>query len=200
MRRVLKLAWRNLWRKVRRTLITVSSIAFGLSFAVFVISMGDGMYRKLIDSAVKLNAGHVTVQHPDYAAAPAVDLRVPSVHRVQAAARSIPGVACVKPLIVAQAVVASGSASAGVGLIGVDPKREREISPLAGVIVQGRYLEPGDARGVILGRTLARRLDLKPGKKLVITTNDVHGELTRPPWRRPMPSWCRYPWMSHAAS
>ncbi len=174
---ILKLAWRSLWRNSRRTAITVSSIAFGTVLAVFFISMGDGMYKKLIDEAVRMNAGHVTIQNVEYGEAPAVDLFVPSVEKIRQAAAQIPEVQDVKALIVGQAVVSTGSGSGGVGLIGVDPLKEAQISPIARSIVEGRYLQPGDTRGVVLGQSLAERLRLGIGNKLVVTTNDVHGEL-----------------------
>jgi len=174
---LLKLSWRSLWRNRRRTLITVGSIVLGTSLALFVISLGAGMYKKLVDDAVRMNAGHITVEHRDYAAAPSIDLYVDGVSRVVAAASAIDGVVEVKPLVVGQAVVATGRGSAGVAMLGVDPAAEREVSPLARRIVAGRYLEPDDERGVVIGAQLAERLRLAPGKKLVVTTNDVHGEL-----------------------
>ena len=69
-----RLAWRSLWRNKRRTLITVVSIAFGLTFAIFFVSMGEGMYGQMIDQVVRLQAGHITLQNPEYSKAPSVDL------------------------------------------------------------------------------------------------------------------------------
>jgi ABC-type lipoprotein release transport system permease subunit len=74
-------------------------------------------------------------------------------------------------------VISTGSGSGGVGILGVNPDAERHVSPLAQEIVEGRYLEVDDERGVVLGRRLADRLKLKVGKKLVVTTNDVNGDL-----------------------
>lgn len=175
--KILTLAWRSLWRSRRRTLITVSSIALGTAFALFFISMGDGAYRKLIEEAVRMNAGHITVQHPVYADAPAVDLTVASVGVVRESVEGLPYVSHIKPRIVGQAVVSTGRGSAGVGLIGIDPALEQAVSPLARNIVAGRYLKGDDVRGALIGRTLAESLHLKPGKKLVVTTNDKNGEL-----------------------
>ena len=63
---IIKLAWRNLWRNKRRTLITVSSICFGLVLALVFIGIADGMYRTMIDSAARLGSGHITLENPDY--------------------------------------------------------------------------------------------------------------------------------------
>ena len=174
---ILRLAWRSIARYRRRTAITVGAIVVGTALALFVITMADGMYKKLVDEAVRMNAGYVTVEHADYERELAVGLAVPSSSEVRRAAEGIEGVTAVKVLIVGQAVVSTGTGSAGVGLLGVEPEAERNVSPLALKIVEGRYIEAGDERGVVLGDRLAERLKLEPGKKLVVTTNDVNGEL-----------------------
>lgn len=174
---VIKLAWRNLGRNLRRTLITVASIGLGMSCGLFFVSLAEGVYRKLIDEAVRINAGYVVVQHPEYEQAPAIDRYVASVAEVRRAAGALAEVERVKPQILGQAVVSTGSGSAGVGLIGVDPEAEKQDSPVARKIIAGRYLKADDERGVVVGARLAERLKLQPGKKLVATTNDAHGEL-----------------------
>jgi ABC-type lipoprotein release transport system permease subunit len=83
----------------------------------------------------------------------------------------------VKPLIRGQAVVSTGRGSAGVGLVAVEPEAELATSVLAHKIVDGRYIKDDDARGVVLGKTLAERLRVKPGKKLVVTATAADGEI-----------------------
>ena len=61
-----QMAWRNLWRNRRRTLVTLSSIAFGTMLAVLFTGMGDHNFSDMIDLAARLGGGHVTVQHPEY--------------------------------------------------------------------------------------------------------------------------------------
>jgi ABC-type lipoprotein release transport system permease subunit len=174
---IVRLAWRSLWRYRRRTSITVSAIAVGTALAVFFVTMADGMYKKLIDEAVRMGAGYVTVEHPDYSRDLSIGLVVTGISSVIDEARRIPGVTGIKVLIQGQAVISTAGGSAGVGIFGIDPETERTVSPLADRIVDGRYLEGADERGVIVGASLAERLKLRPGKKLVLTTNDANGEL-----------------------
>ena len=65
-----RMAWRNLWRNRRRTLITLSSIAFGLLLAVLSTGLGDKSWTDLINLAARMSGGHVTLQHPGYLDAP----------------------------------------------------------------------------------------------------------------------------------
>ena len=64
------MAWRNLWRHRRRTLLTLSSIAFGTMLAVLFTGMGDSNWSEMIQLAARLGGGHVTLQHPEYLETP----------------------------------------------------------------------------------------------------------------------------------
>lgn len=172
-----RLAWRSLWRHRRRTIITVTSIGFGLGLFVFSVALADGMYARLVDDAVRMQAGHVTVEHAGYRDAPAVDLRVRDVDALAARIRALPDVEGTKRLVLGQGVARSGSGAAGVAVMGVEPAVEARTSPLARRIVSGRYLAADDGPRVVVGAGLAERLDLAEGKKLVLTTNDASGTL-----------------------
>ncbi|MEE8312000.1 MAG: FtsX-like permease family protein [Candidatus Binatia bacterium] len=166
-------------------MITVVSIAFGLACVIFFISLNEGVYAQLVDDAVRMQAGHVTIEHAEYREAPAIDLTVRGATALaeQIAAgggrgvKGLEGVETVKLLTVGQGVARSGAGAVGVALIGVQPSIEILTSPLARKIVEGAYLDDTDDARVVIGRTLADHLDLEIGKKLVIATNDASGEI-----------------------
>jgi ABC-type lipoprotein release transport system permease subunit len=174
---VWKLAWRSLWRNRRRTLIALSSIAFGLTLAIFFISLSAGIHKQVIDDATRMLAGHLALEHPLYRDAPAPDLRLRGVAALVERIGSMQAVRETKRLVLAQAVVATGAGSSGVSLMGIEPEREARSSPLARKLVKGRYLLARDERGVVVGRALAERLALEPDKKLVVTLSDPNGEM-----------------------
>jgi ABC-type lipoprotein release transport system permease subunit len=175
---VLRLAWRSVWRHRRRTLISIASIGLGLAVAIFSLSLAEGIYRQLVDDAVRMQAGHVTLEPAAYRDAPSVDLRLHDTSAIRARVAEVPGVAATKLLVLGQGVVASGSGAAGVSLVGVEPAIEARDSPLPRRLVAGTWFsdDPG-ATKVVVGALLADRLDLEPRKKLVLTTNDVTGNL-----------------------
>ena len=61
---VVRLAWRSLWRHRRRTLINISSIGLGLTVALVIISLSEGVYHQVIEDGVRMQAGHLTLEHP----------------------------------------------------------------------------------------------------------------------------------------
>jgi len=174
---ILRLAWRSIWRQKRRTLITVVSIGFGLALAVFFIAVAEGAYSQLVEQVVRMQAGHVTIENPAYRDAPAIDLRVDGVGRLRAEIERLDQVESTKLLILGQGVARSGAGAVGVSLMGVEPAGEAKTSPLSRNLVAGQYLAPEDDALVVIGRELAERLKLDLGRKLVLTTNDVSGQL-----------------------
>ncbi len=174
---IVRLAWRSIWRYRRRTIITVVSIGLGLAFALFFLTMADGIYAKIIDDVARMQAGHITIENSEYRNAPSVDLWVDDLESIRPKIDALAGVEKTKLLLLGQGVARSGSGTVGVSVMGVEPSVEAETSPLAGHIVEGNYLADDDGAMVIVGSQLARRLNLQEGKKLVISTNDAGGSL-----------------------
>ncbi len=175
---ILRLAWRSIWRNRRRTIITVSSIGMGLAFAFFFIAFADGVYFKLIHDGVRMQAGHITLEHRDYRDAPAIDLYFPDPGILRARIEGLDHVEGTKLLVLGQGVARSGLGTVGVAVMGIEPSVETKTSPLVGSIIKGRYLEDRDQSLVVVGSKLAKRLHVRVGKKLVLATNDVNGDLT----------------------
>lgn len=174
---IFRQAWRSLWRNSRRTFITMASIGLGLTIAVFFLSMAEGVYSQVSDEAVRMQAGNITIEHPDYETAPAVDLRIGGVEELSRMIREIPSVERTKLLILGQGVANSSAGGVGVSIMGVEPSVEAAGSPLAKHITAGEYLAETDDRLVVLGAHLAEELKLEPGSKLVFTTTNARGEL-----------------------
>lgn len=174
---IARLAWRSIWRNRRRTLITIISIGFGLACTVFFIAIGEGVYAQLIDQVVRLQAGHITMENPSYRDAPAVDLWVKAPESLRSQIEKLSQVEQTKLLIMGQGIARSGSGDVSATLMGVEPSVELDTSPLVRHIVAGRYLNDDDGPWVVIGSELAKRLKLKVGKKMVLTTNDAAGNL-----------------------
>jgi putative ABC transport system permease protein len=174
---IIRLAWRSLWRNKRRTLITICSIAFGLTFAIFFIALAEGGYEQMIDQMVRIRSGHITLEHPEYRQAPSVDLWITVPPALRSEVAGWPAVEETKLVILGQGIVKSGAGNMAAAIMGVEPSVERAASPVARNLIQGEYLSPQDNSQVVVGSEMAERLRLAVGKKLVISTNDVSGTL-----------------------
>jgi putative ABC transport system permease protein len=174
---IVRLAWRSIWRNRRRTLITMTSIGLGLTIAIFFIAMAEGIYSQVVEEAVRMQAGHITLENPGYQAAPSVDLWIGDVETSRNRIREMAAVEQTKLLIWGQGVANSGAGGVGVSVMGVEPSVEIRTSPLARHIVAGGYLEDVDDRKVVIGEHLAGQLKVQVGSKIVLTTNNARGQL-----------------------
>jgi ABC-type lipoprotein release transport system permease subunit len=174
---ILRLAWRSLWRNKRRTVITVCSIALGLTFAIFFIALAEGAYEQMIEQMVRIQSGHITLEHPEYRQAPSVDLWITVPPQLRSEVEKWPDVEETKLVILGQGIVKSGAGNMAAAIMGVEPSVEKASSPVARNLITGKYLEASDKSQVVVGSEMAERLKLAVGKKLVIATNDVTGTL-----------------------
>jgi len=124
-----------------------------------------------------MQAGHITLENPNYRDAPAVDLWIKAPDLLRSQIETLPQVERTKMIILGQGIARSGSGNVSATLMGIEPSVELETSPLARHMVEGRYLNDDDGPWVVIGRELAQRLKLGVGKKMVLTTNDAAGNL-----------------------
>ena len=172
------MAWRNLWRNRRRTLLTLSSIVFGIFLAVLFTAMQYQNWADTIDLAARLSGGHVTLQHPDYLDAPKLTLTVRDTDRLTEVAGATEYVTRVAERIVGQTMLSTAGDSFGAGFIAIDPAQDDEatLSVLEG-LVEGEMFETSRDGGIILGARLAENLSVDMGKRVVYTMTDVNGDI-----------------------
>jgi ABC-type lipoprotein release transport system permease subunit len=160
------IAWRNLWRNGRRTLLTAGGVAFAVLLPLFARSMQSGVYEVMIDNGARLLTGHLQVQHPDWADDPALGNTVTGASELARRIGALPGVEAVGQRGIAWALVAADERSFGAEVMGVEPTAETALSTLPRSLVAGRYLvDDGD---VVIGAGLARNLGAEPGSELVV--------------------------------
>ena len=122
-----KLAWRNLWRRKRRTLITAFSIAFGVILAVTFTGTGDYYYTRMIDSGASMGMGHITVTAIDYNRAPSLKKRLHNVTELRSQlinGNSKLNITDAMTRINGQAMFASANKTIGGMFIAIDPAQE----------------------------------------------------------------------------
>jgi ABC-type lipoprotein release transport system permease subunit len=172
------LAWRNVWRNRRRTLITLFGIAFGVFFAVIFTGIGDSTYGTMIDHAAKLGGGHVVLQHEDYQELPTLEKRVPDATAIATRVAALPEVTTAVSRISGAAMVATATHSRGTFFLAVDPGVETpETLAVLDALVEGEMLSAARGSEVVVGAKLAEALGLSLGKKLVYTVTDREGEI-----------------------
>jgi ABC-type lipoprotein release transport system permease subunit len=172
-----RLAWRNLWRNHRRTLIMLMAIVLGTWAMIFMTALMRGMVTEMVSDGISALPGHVQVHHPGFRDDPSVANLIPYSDAALSERFSGAGFAGWASRVRVPAVVTSEYDSRGVTLLGVDPARERGLTFVNYDEVIGRFLESSADTGVVIGRKLATILNTEVGKRIVLMSQDPDNEI-----------------------
>ncbi len=172
----LHLAWKNLWRNRRRTIITLVAIAFSIMLVQALHNLSAGVYAGMVDSGVRAGSGHVAVYRQNYLESREESLSFED-HNLVTEIEAIDGVEHVLPRLYIPALAQSSRESRGIMLIGVDPERERQINPFLKSLAEDAMIRSANSRDAVVGARLLDELQIKPGQKFVVTAQHLDGTL-----------------------
>jgi len=171
------MAWRNVWRNPKRTGIILVAIIIGAWTMLAYCALARGMMASSLESALNTLTGHIQIQNPGFREDPAVENRIRNPAPVAALLdRALPKGSCWAFRIQAGGVASNARNSQGITIVGIDPEKEPELSFYGDATAQGRLLEPGDDRGIILGQALLDSFETKISRKLVLITQGADRE------------------------
>ena len=168
------LAWRNIWRNKKRSLITIASIVFALFFALFTRSMQRGSFGNMIDNMVSFYTGYAQIHSAGFWENQTLDRSFLHSDSLSQLAKGVNNVTIVTPRLESFALISSGDQTSGAMVTGISPELEDEITALESRVVKGRYLRPDDS-GLLLAEGLAARLGIGVGDTVVILGQGFHG-------------------------
>jgi len=172
-----KMAWRNVWRNTRRTILTIGAIAFASMLLVFMLSFQFGSYETMINTAVKIQTGHLQIQAREYRTKKSIRQVVPDPARIIEILKSIPGLTAYAGRGQAFSLVSSNERTYGVAVTGVDPVREARVSRLKALVRQGDYLTDADTDQALVGSLLAQNLRVGLGDELTLLGQGRDGSI-----------------------
>jgi ABC-type lipoprotein release transport system permease subunit len=173
---VIRLAWRNVWRNRRRSLINVASMGFGLAAIMFGQSMMRSLQTQLIEKATGSFTGHVRIQRRDVDEPKFPDKFLADPSAPGRLLSADPRVLVWGRRIQLTGLVSAPKASLGALICAVEPDKERQLTDMAGYIKEGAYLSP-DSKDIVMGRKIAGRLDVRLGEKVVLMAQAADGSM-----------------------
>jgi len=174
---IAKLAWRNIWRNLRRTLITLSAVSFGLASVILFMGFTDGFHTQWLNNYVRAYTGHIQVHAKGYHDDPELAKAIKDPTAAMEIIGSIESVEQTTTHIEAEGLASTADSSAGVMIRGIDTVSEDRITHIGERILRGKYLAPDDD-GVLIGHKLAKKLNADVGDKIVLMTQDSMGTLS----------------------
>lgn len=168
------LAWRNIWRNKRRSLITILSITFAVLLACVMRSMQLGSYGRMIENSVRFYTGYIQIHKDGYWNDKVIDNSFVYDPEKLSEVNQLKGVQTFVPRLESFALSSFKNQTKGALIMGVDPEREDELTRVKSKVVTGRYLEPGD-EGILVSQGLANYLKVSVGDTVVLLGQGYRG-------------------------
>ena len=179
MSQLFKMAFRDLLRNTRRTLLSALAVSAGVALLLLMASVLTGEMRGALQNTINLQSGHLQIRAASYDENK-VSLKwedlVANPQQVIDQLKSIPEVTVATPRLFASGIVTLGDQSRGVQVIGIDPDSAAS-QPFRQGLIAGDFLSPDDREGVLVGKPLANKLHINVGDKVNLLVNTSNGDV-----------------------
>ena len=174
---MIHLAWRNLWRNRRRSLLTISGIGFSCFLFVFATPVQFGAFDSMVDLSLRLFVGHAQIQKKGYEQNPQISNAIDDAGQIAQRIRDTDKYGAVSVRAMGFALVSSNQRSYGAQILGVEPDHEPQVSTIPSMIQHGHYLSDSDAQEAVIGSALARNLKIGVGDELTVLGSGKDGSM-----------------------
>jgi ABC-type lipoprotein release transport system permease subunit len=174
---IARIAFRNLFRHRRRSLLTGLMMAGGcFLFSVF-IGIADGSYDHLIDMFTRDHTGHIQIHKDGYLDKPSVYKTIKDPVRTGERIAGIPHVESWAPRVYSPALAFAGTKTTGVRVMGLDPIREAATTRLKAKVKRGKFISEEPLEEVVINKSLARVLKVDLGGEIALIAQGVDGSI-----------------------
>jgi ABC-type lipoprotein release transport system permease subunit len=173
--KIWRMAFRNILRMKRRSLITTLAMAFALGIMIVYSCLMDGLVHDMEKNATMLEMGHVQIHAPGYLESPSIYKRIEDPESLVASLQNAGFHASYR--LFASGLAARGNASAGVQFRGVDPTLESDTTRLPHHLLEGKWLDEKEPKNVVLGKRLAQTLSAKVSDEIVVVSQASDGSI-----------------------
>jgi ABC-type lipoprotein release transport system permease subunit len=179
MRLYLRLAWRNVWRHSRRTLIIVLAMGFGLALMMFYDGLIAGFNQAIYGNAIKVLGGNIQVHAAGYRekANQTPLLPLADDQAVVKAALANSQVVAATRRINTGGLASSREGAFAVGITGIEPEQEQTVNLTEQHVIAGRNLTAGDGDMVFIGKGLADAMGVQVGDRFALTGRSAHEQM-----------------------
>ena len=179
-----KLAWKNIFRNKRRTIIASTAMGIGLAALIFVDAFWMGMEENMIKTATASFLGDAQIHRERFRDEGEVSLTIQALDELTANLAEEPIVEHFTQRTLASGMITSPASVSAINLVGVYPPTERFLSMVDDAITEGVYFEGENSRDMVIGAKLAEVLEIGLGNRVVVTVAQAEsGELAQEMFR-----------------
>jgi putative ABC transport system permease protein len=171
------LAWKNIWRNRKRSLIIITAITFGLWGGLLAGAIMMGWGESMVNTAIDRDLGNIQIHQPGFTGDRDVTHYIPKGMERINSIRTLPGVKAASGRTLVDGMAASPASTFGVRIEGIDPERESGVTNIKDLLVTGQYFKSNRKNTIIIGKKLADRLNLKLNSKAVLSFQSLDNSL-----------------------
>jgi len=182
---VISLAWRNIWRQPRRTLLSAAAVMLTCGLLIFLPALQIGSYQAMVNASIGILDGTAQIQRNEYLDTPAMRTTFTPDETLEHQIKSILPSVSLSKRSNGFGLISSEERSFGIQVVGVEVDKEPQISSIPKNIKSGRYLgeksqdsaKPVTNNEIILGSVLARNLQVNVGQNVTLLGTGKDGSL-----------------------
>ena len=175
---IVSLAWKNIWRNKKRSLIITIAIAFGLWGGLFSGAVMMGMMESVVDTAINRDLSHIQIHKADYSKEKEIINYIPGGMHVLENIKKVDKVKAASGRTLINGMISSPTSSFGTKIVGINPEDAMQITDINKSLNDGVYFGEKYRNQIIVGKKLTERLNLKLRSKVVLSFQNLEGEIT----------------------
>lgn len=166
---VLKLAWRNIFRNKRRTTLSVLAIGVGLAAMMFADALIISLSETMVRSATENFSGNAQIHQSEFVKNLDVEKVIKNSDKILNDLKHETELLGFTPRVLSYGMLTSTSDANNIIIYGIDPEKEKSVSRISQLMIQGDYLTYKDDRKILIGKKMADNLNLGVGDRVVVT-------------------------------
>jgi len=174
MKEHFKLAWRNIWRNKRRTIITIASVFFAMFFALVMRALQVGSYGHMTKGIVEAFTGFIQIHKNGYWDDKTLDYTFQYDDQLVKKLGNIKNISAVIPRLESFALASTGEQTKGIMVVGIDPEKEKGMTHPDRNLQEGEYLTD-ESKGVLVSKRLSEFLELGLHDTITLLSQGYHG-------------------------
>lgn len=177
MKLLLKLAWRNIWRNKRRSILTLAAVIFAVLMAIGMRGIQLGTYDLNIKTAVELFSGYLQVQVKGYNDTPKLSSSFTEDNDLASALKNTKDIQAYSSRIYADGLISFKDNSRGVAIFGIEPNKEKKVTTFLENVDKGKFFDSDTSNEIVVGSQLLENLNAKVGDFIVLLAQGFDGSL-----------------------
>lgn len=180
---ILQLAWRNIWRNPTRSFVVIGAVAIGIWAAIFMSGFATGMVKSYISNAIENVVSHIQIHHPEFSKDYDVKYFLSAPDDLKQIVDQTAHVEVTSFRTLVNGMLSSAKGSRGIRVKAVEPEAEAKVSHLDQKIIEGEYFGGDRKNELLIGKAMAEKLKVKLRSKVVLTFQDLNGDITAAAFR-----------------